>query len=231
MTEEGPERDEEPREENESESSEGQTSRPSSGAVPALETFPPHKPREEEKQVEPSGEDDGEETGPREDVKAAVEAALAEERKRSSEELIKAKEKMLRVAADFENFRKRARKDQDEAVRSARVEILKEMLPVFDNLARAVEHGESVEDIQPVIEGAQMVTRQFEDNLAKFGLKRVKAVGEVFDPMMHEAIAQEDSTEVEPGVVVKEFLAGYVLGERLLRASMVVVARRPEEKK
>ena len=74
-----------------------------------------------------------------------------------------------------------------------------------------------------------MVTRQFEENLAKFGLKRVKAVGEIFDPMVHEAIAQEETDEFEPGVVMKEFLAGYTLEDRLIRAAMVSVAKPPSK--
>lgn len=190
----------------------GETATTPSTPAPALETFPPTD--RGPKAAEP-------------DLQEAIEAAVKAERQRSGDELIKAKEKMLRVAADFENFRKRARRDQDDAVHSARVEVLKEMLPVFDNLARAVEHGDSVQDIAPILEGAKMVTKQFEENLARFGLKRIKAEGEIFDPMVHEAIAQEESTEVEPGVVLREFLSGYMLGDRLLRASMVVVARAP----
>jgi molecular chaperone GrpE len=141
------------------------------------------------------------------------------------DELLKTRERMLRIAADFENYRKRAKRDLEEAEHRARVEILKELLPVFDNLARAVEHGSDVEDIEPVLQGARMVTRQFEENLARFGLKRIEAVGEVFDPSLHDAIAQEESDEARPGTIVREFLAGYTLGDKLLRPAMVVVAK------
>lgn len=147
------------------------------------------------------------------------------EKAQANEELLKTRERMLRIAADFENFRKRSKRDLEEAEHKARVGILKEMLPVFDNLARAVEHADSVQDVEPIIKGAQMVSKQFEENLAKFGLRRIKSVGEVFDPSVHDAIAQEESEEHKPGTVMKEFLAGYMLGEKLLRASMVIVAK------
>jgi molecular chaperone GrpE len=163
-------------------------------------------------------------------IAASVEQAKQEAKREAQDDLLKNKEKMLRVAADFENFRKRARRDQQDAVHRAQTDILKEMLPVFDNLNRAVEHATTVQDITPIIEGANMVTRQFEENLAKFGLKRIKAVGEIFDPMLHEAISQEETDEAPPGVIVKEFLSGYTLQDRLVRASMVIVARPPAKK-
>jgi molecular chaperone GrpE len=148
-----------------------------------------------------------------------------EEKAQASDELLKTRERMLRIAADYENYRKRAKRDVEEAERKARVDVLKEILPVFDNLARAVEHGSEVQDAAPIIQGAQMVSRQFEENLEKFGLKRIESVGKPFDPSMHDAISQEVSDEAEPGTVIKEFLAGYMLGDRLLRAAMVVVAK------
>ncbi len=178
--------------------------------APALDTFPPSNQAR---------------TWTDNELKEAV----AEVRSQMGDDLLRSKEKMLRVAADFENFRKRAKRDQDDAVHNARVEVLKEILPVFDNLARAVEHGENVQDIRPILDGAKMVTRQFEENLARFGLKRIRSVGDVFDPMLHEAIAQEETTEAQPGTIIREFLAGYMLGDRLLRAAMVVVARKPAE--
>ena len=149
----------------------------------------------------------------------------AERIRRLEEDLLKSKERMLRVAADFENFRKRTKKDTAEAEQRARVSILKEILPVFDNLSRAVEHGSSLKDPEPIFEGARMVTRQFEENLAKFGLRRIESLGKVFDPGMHDAIAQEESEECPPGTVIREFLAGYTLEDRLLRPAMVVVAK------
>ena len=143
-------------------------------------------------------------------------------------ELTETKERMLRVAADFENFRKRARRDQEEARVSGREEVLRELLPVFDNLERAVEAAAahaSDEAGRAIVDGVAMVQKQFEDGLARFGLKRFSGAGEVFDPNFHEAVAQVDSDEHPPGTVVKEFQKGYMLGERLLRPAMVVVAR------
>ena len=147
------------------------------------------------------------------------------EKAQANEELLKTRERMLRIAADFENYRKRAKKDVEDARHKAQVDILKEMLPIFDNLARAVEHGTGVADAEPVIQGAKMVTKQFEENLARFGLRRIESIGKTFDPSIHDAISQEESDEAAPGTIIKEFLAGYMLGDRLLRAAMVVVAK------
>lgn len=182
---------------------------------------PRKKPAGEAKDKPEEPEEPEEEAGGEEDeVKKA-----REKKSQATDELLKSRERTLRIAADFENYRKRAKKDLEEAEHKARVSLLKEMLPVFDNLARAVEHGSEVQDAKPIIEGARMVTMQFEENLAKFGLKRIESVGKVFDPTIHDAISQEESHEAKPGTIIKEFLAGYMLGDRLLRASMVVVAR------
>ncbi|MBW2261478.1 MAG: nucleotide exchange factor GrpE [Deltaproteobacteria bacterium] len=181
----------------------------------------PPEEKQEEKQKENLKEKQ-EEKSTGKDEKAAVEKA---EKSQATDELLKTRERMLRIAADFENFRKRSKKDLQDAEHKARVDILKEMLPVFDNLARAVEHGASVKDLEPIIQGARMVTKQFEENLAKFGLKRIESVGKGFDPTIHDAISQEESEEAKPGTIIKEFLAGYTLGDKLLRAAMVVVAK------
>ncbi len=174
---------------------------------------------------EPAGDEAGESSGDGEPEQEAAGDASEKDKAQANDELLKTRERMLRIAADFENYRKRSKKDLKDAEHKARVDILKEMLPIFDNLARAVEHGESVKDLEPIIQGARMVTKQFEENLGRFGLKRIKSVGEVFDPMVHDAISQEESDEAKPGTIIKEFLAGYMLGDKLLRAAMVVVAR------
>lgn len=134
------------------------------------------------------------------------------------------KDKLLRVAADFDNYRKRARRDVEDAEKRAKENLLKDLLPVFDNLERAVAHAETAADAKSVAEGISMVARQFVDTLQRSGIDRVKSAGESFDPAVHEAIQQIES-DAAAGTILTEVQAGYRLGDRLIRAAMVVVAK------
>jgi molecular chaperone GrpE len=135
------------------------------------------------------------------------------------------KDQCLRTAADFDNFRKRARRDIEDAGRRGREELLRELLPVFDNLERAVSHAESATDVKALADGIQMVMRLFADTLHRLGVERLDALGEPFDPALHEAIQQLETDEYPPGAVAAEVLAGYRIGERLVRPATVVVAK------
>jgi molecular chaperone GrpE len=137
------------------------------------------------------------------------------------------KDQLLRTAADYDNFRKRARKDLDEVARRAKEDAVREILPVADNLERALEAAASAKDVQGVVDGVKMVLKLFADTLERLGIERVPAVGARFDPQVHEAIQQVESDTHEPGTIVAELVAGYKLGDRLVRAAMVAVARPP----
>lgn len=141
------------------------------------------------------------------------------------------KEQWLRTAADFENYRKRSKRDVDDARQRGKDEVIRDLLPVFDNLERAVQTAPGVTDAASVLEGVRMVLKLFEDTTEKLGLSRVKTVGERFDPQVHEALQQVDSVEHAPGTIVAEIAPGYRFGERLVRPAMVVVARKPLEPK
>ncbi|WP_437714923.1 nucleotide exchange factor GrpE [Sorangium sp. So ce448] len=140
-------------------------------------------------------------------------------------EAARMREQLLRTAADFDNFRKRSRREVEEAQRRGRESILKDLLPVFDNLERAASHAEGAPDVKSVAEGVRIVTKQFVDTLERMGIKRIAAVGKPFDPSVHEAIQQLDSTEHPAGVVIAEVQPGYMLGDYLIRAAMVVVSK------
>jgi molecular chaperone GrpE len=142
-------------------------------------------------------------------------------------EATRLKDQLLRLAADFDNFRKRSRREISDAERMAREELLRELLPVFDNLDRASQHAGAATDVQSLVDGVSMVTRQFVDTLGRLGVERVQAVGAAFDPAVHEAVQQVETADQPPGVVCAEILAGYRFGERLLRPAMVVVAKAP----
>jgi molecular chaperone GrpE len=141
------------------------------------------------------------------------------------------REQLMRTAADFDNFRKRTKRDLDEAKQRGRDDLIRELLPVFDNLERAVQSSGVASDVRSVIDGVRMVLKMFEDTCERIGLSRVKTVGERFDPNAHEALQQVDSAEHAPGTIVAEIAPGYRVGERLVRPAMVVVARKPAEPK
>ncbi len=143
------------------------------------------------------------------------------------EEHAKLKDQLLRTAADFDNFRKRSIKDLAEERRRAKEDVVRELLPVIDNLERAVSAASSASDVNAIIEGVRMVLKLFEDQAGRIGLSKVKAVGERFDPAVHDAIQQVETDEHPPGTVIAEVVAGFRLGDKLVRPAMVVVARKP----
>lgn len=140
-------------------------------------------------------------------------------------EAAKLKDQLLRTAADFENYRKRSRREVEDAQKKGSEELLRAILPVFDNLERAVQHAEQSTDAKAIAEGVKMVLKQFTDSIGRVGIKRVAGVGQPFDPLVHEAIQQVETDDQPAGTVVAEVQPGYSYGERLVRAAMVVVAR------
>lgn len=161
------------------------------------------------------------EAEPAEPLRAELDAIKAEREKM--------REQLLRTAADFDNFRKRSKRDLEDARARSRDELVRDLLPVFDNLERAVSSTTPNSDVKSVVDGIRMVLKLFEDSAERMGLSRVKAVGERFDPAQHEAIQQLETAEHPPGTIVREIVAGYRFGERLVRPAMVVVARKPAE--
>jgi len=135
------------------------------------------------------------------------------------------REQLLRIAADFDNFRKRSRKEIDEVRRRTIEDTLREVLPIVDNLERAADAVDGATEVSAVSDGVRMVLRGFDDIANRLGLKRVPTVGNQFDPTCHDAVQQEETNEHAPGTIVSEVVPGYFLGERLLRPAMVVVAK------
>jgi molecular chaperone GrpE len=143
------------------------------------------------------------------------------------EERDRLKDQLLRTAADFDNYRKRSRKELEDAERRGREETVREMLPVIDNLERAISAAGAATDVESVVDGLKMVLKLFEDQTQRIGISKVATVGERFDPAVHDAIQQVETDEHAPGTVMAEVVAGYRLGERLVRPAMVVVSRKP----
>jgi molecular chaperone GrpE len=145
-------------------------------------------------------------------------------------EVERVRTQLLRTAADFDNHRKRTRRELVDAERGGREDAVRQLLPVFDNLERAASHTENATDVRSLAEGIALVLRQFLDTLGKLGVERVPAVGCPFDPAVHEAIQHLESAEADPGTVTVEVQAGYRMGDRLLRPALVVVAKAPAGK-
>jgi molecular chaperone GrpE len=141
------------------------------------------------------------------------------------QELTELKDKYLRVLADAENARKRIRQQSEESVRVQRENFLRDLLPIVDNLERAVEAARSGGGAdQPIVEGVEMVLRSLLDFLRSNGVTQVSAVGQQFDPQLHEAVDHVQSPEHPPNTVVSEFHRGYLIGDRTLRPARVAVA-------
>ena len=139
-------------------------------------------------------------------------------------------DRFLRQVAELENFKKRMTRDRGEAIRYANENIIRDLLPVLDNLERAVDHAKGGGNGKPLLEGVEMVLKGFLDVLNKHGVTQISARGELFDPEKHEAMAQVESEELKPNTVVEEHHKGYYILDRLLRPSLVSVAKLPEAK-
>ena len=141
-------------------------------------------------------------------------------------ELSEAQERVLRTAAEAENFKKRLQREKEEQTRYSNESFMRELLPVIDNLERALEHSKAGADQGGLVEGLNMTLKGFLDTLTRFGCTPVEAAGKPFDPNFHEAVSQEESDDHEPNTVLRELQKGYLLKERLLRPAVVIVSKR-----
>jgi len=137
-------------------------------------------------------------------------------------------DRYLRQAAELENFKKRTIRERDEAIYFANESLIKDLLPVVDNLERAIAHAKGGDGGQPLVEGVEMVLKGFLNALTRHGVAQVSAVGQPFDPVKHEAMAQMESDQHVPNTVVEEHHKGYLLHDRLLRPALVSIAKAPE---
>jgi len=164
--------------------------------------------------------------------KEEKESEIEELKKRLEEKEKEAKEhydRLLRTAADFENYKKRAAKEKEDWTKFANEDLIKSILPFIDNLERAVNHAEKVIDTGVLIEGIKLTLQQLLQTLNKFGLSPFESVGKPFDPARHEAMLVIETDQHEPNQVVEEFQKGYLLNDRLLRPATVSVSKPPEE--
>lgn len=161
---------------------------------------------------------------PEETASAAGSGDRVAELEREKEET---RERMLRLAAEFENWKKRARREQEDAQFKAKEQVLKDILEVVDNMERALSSLTDTSDPKAVKDGISLVLRLFHQKLERHEVRPIEAKGKAFDPRVHEAVARVPSSEVQAGAVVEELVKGYNIGERLLRPASVVVAEAP----
>ena len=166
----------------------------------------------------------------REDRAAPVEAAEEPAGDASApSELEELRDRHLRLAADYDNFKRRALKERQDLHNYATENLIKELLPAVDNLERALEHarqGEQATESKAVVEGVELTHRSLLKALEKFGVTVVEAEGREFDPQVHEAVRQVPAPDQPPGRVVEVLQKGYLLKDRLLRPALVAVSRR-----
>jgi molecular chaperone GrpE len=157
------------------------------------------------------------------EVSSAEQNALAAK----TEECKVLNDKYLRLAAEFENYKRLAQRDQREQIKFGNEQLLKELLPVIDNMERAIKAARDNGGSSALVQGVDLTLKQLSGALTKFGVQAVEAIGQVFDPSAHQAVSHMPSDNVPPNHVVEEFQKGYRLHDRILRAAMVSVSSGP----
>jgi len=141
--------------------------------------------------------------------------------------VIEGEDKFLRLQAEFQNYRKRVAKDLATARVNSLTDTVAPFLQVFDHFSMAMQASESTSNLESLVMGLNMILGEFQKAMDELGVTKFNAVGEKFNPELHEAVANEPSDEVEEGIVIRQWFSGYKLGERLLRPASVVVSSGP----
>jgi molecular chaperone GrpE len=138
-------------------------------------------------------------------------------------------DRLLRISADFDNYKKRAAREREDAIRYANKSLMEKLVPILDNLemALAAANSQSGGPSDALVTGVKMVFGQLRNALAETGLEEIDAAGQPFDPNWHEAVSQQPSADVPEGTVIQQLRKGYKLKDRLIRPATVVIAKRP----
>ena len=150
-----------------------------------------------------------------------------------NEEITNLKDQRLRTIAELENFRKRAEKDQSDALKYGVSNFAKEIINISDNIERAQssipKEAKNNETIKPVIEGIDLIAQSVVTTFEKIGIKKIESLNEKFDHNLHQAMMEIEKDDLEPGTIVQELIPGYTLHDRLLRPAMVGVSKKPKK--
>ncbi len=150
----------------------------------------------------------------------------------TAEELLNAlNDKYLRLRADFDNYTKRMAREANDIRERSKKSVVTEFLPVYDFFQMAMKHSETSDDIAALRQGMTMILNEFTKAFDALGVKELQAVGQKFDPNLHEAVKSEPSDTVAEGIIIQQWKPGYMMGDKLLRAAMVVVSSGPAAEK
>ena len=173
----------------------------------------------------PEDESSEDESSEEETVELDPVKILEKDLQKTKDELAVEKDNFIRLQAETDNFRKRLSREKDEFSQYANERLFKELIPIFDNLERALEDPSN--DTKSLKEGLEMILKQFSAFLEKEKVEPIKAIGEKFDPMVHEALTSEESNDHEENTIISEFVKGYTINNRVLRPSQVVISKKP----
>jgi molecular chaperone GrpE len=157
----------------------------------------------------------------------AADSSVQDELASKTEECKTLNNKYLRLAAEFENYKRLTQRDQREQIRFGNEQILKELLPVVDNMERAIKAAQTNGGDSALVQGVELTLKQLSGILAKFGVQAIETAGQEFDPSAHQAVSYGPSNDVPANKVLDEFQKGYRLHDRILRAAMVSVSSGP----
>lgn len=177
----------------------------------------------EKKKVEPLVAE--ETTGEAEEVRQEDDQNITAKLEEALTKLQESEEKVLRLAAEFDNTKKRLERDREISLKYAEENILKDLLPGIDNIERAMDQGQEANSIEGLLEGVELTRDGLLATLEKYGVKAIDSIGQPFDPNIHEALAMEQTDAMEPNMVLREFQKGYFYKDRLLRPAKVIVSK------
>ncbi len=186
----------------------------------------------EEKEIKESQEEQEEEVEKKEETAeevVPVEKPPEEKIKELEEELLQFKDKYLRLYAEFENYKRRVQKDKEELLKYGVEPLVIELLTVIDNLEMALGHAGNEVSLESLKEGVDLTLKELRKILNKYGVSEIEAVGKPFDPEFHHAMSQVERDDVEDKTVVEEYRKGYMLKDRVIRPSLVAVAKKVEK--
>lgn len=182
--------------------------------------MPEEKDIPQEETVDAAEETTEESVDPQETTEETVEKTPLE---KAEESIANLSDRLMRTAAEFDNFKKRSQREKDELYSVAVCDTIEKILPVLDNLERAIVAGSDNGNDGSVLEGIVMIKKQFEDALSSIGVVAIEAVGNPFDPEKHNAVMTEES-DCQEGTVLEEFMKGYLYKDKVVRHSMVKVS-------
>jgi molecular chaperone GrpE len=179
---------------------------------------------DETRKIPESSESAGDENTPSPNPSVSEMEILRDQLRAKEEEARLNYDRYLRQTAELENFKRRAGREREDVSRFANEALVKDMLPVVDNLERAIAHGKSGDE-DSLLKGVEMILKGLMDVLGRHGVVQISAIGQPFDPQLHEAMAHVESTEHAPNTILEEYQKGYLLKDRLLRPALVTVVK------